>query len=367
MPEVGVEIWEEPARGSYFHPLLSALSSEEREAAFRNGRWLPPPIHHLVGLTYVESSAAGSTFTMPVTGWLMPPQGVVQGSTLFLLADGPLGSAIQFHTPPATPSTTSEISLSFIAPVTKVGQVLTARAHTVHVGRSLALSETVILDGSGRAVARGGCRMVLLPQIELPDGALAAARALPALAPTEYDTPDPYLRPVRGEVLSQEVFDRLDGLSLVRGCISGDLPAPPIAHLTGLRPIEAAEGSSTWEMPATEWHCSPVKGRLYGGATAFLAGSAVEGTIETTVAAGTAFATVDLKVYFLRPVTPDGRPLTARGTIVHRGRQVVVASSEVLDADGKRVAVAVGSAMILPGRPAMVAGAVGSGAADGEA
>jgi uncharacterized protein (TIGR00369 family) len=93
----------------------------------------------------------------------------------------------------------------------------------------------------------------------------------------------------------------------------------------------------------------------------------VEGTIETTVAAGTAFATVDLKVYFLRPVTPDGRPLTARGTIVHRGRQVVVASSEVLDADGKRVAVAVGSAMILPGRPAMVAGAVGSGAADGEA
>jgi uncharacterized protein (TIGR00369 family) len=197
--------------------------------------------------------------------------------------------------------------------------------------------------------------MVLSPQVQLPDGALEAARALPALTPPMFDTPDPYLRPVRGEALPQEVFDRLDGLSIIRGCISGELPAPPIAHLTGLRPVEADPGSSTWTLPASEWHCSPVRGRLYGGSTAFLAGSAIEGTIETAMPPGTAFATVDLKVYFLRPVDPDGRLLTARGTIVHRGRQVAVASSEVTDADGKRVAVAMGSAMILRGRPAAVA------------
>ncbi|PZR97928.1 MAG: thioesterase, partial [Candidatus Nephthysia bennettiae] len=65
-----------------------------------------------------------------------------------------------------------------------------------------------------------------------------------------------------------------------------------------------------------------------------IAGLAVEGSIETTVPAGTAFATVDLKVYFVRPVMPDGRDLRARGTVVHRGRTVAVATSEVLDADG---------------------------------
>jgi len=39
---------------------------------------------------------------------------------------------------------------------------------------------------------------------------------------------------------------------------------------------------------------------------------------------------------------------------MHRGRGVVIASSEVFDADGKKVAVATGSALVLPGRPAIV-------------
>ncbi len=70
--------------------------------------------------------------------------------------------------------------------------------------------------------------------------------------------------------------------------------------------------------------------------------------------AGTAFAPVDLKVYFLRPVSPDGRDLVALGTVIHRGRRDAIGTSQVFDADGKKVAVASGSALILPGRPATV-------------
>jgi hypothetical protein len=40
--------------------------------------------------------------------------------------------------------------------------------------------------------------------------------------------------------------------------------------------------------------------------------------------------------------------------VTHRGRSVAIASSEVFDADGKKVAVASGSALVLPGRPATV-------------
>ena len=107
-------------------------------------------------------------------------------------------------------------------------------------------------------------------------------------------------------------------------------------------------------MPASEWLCTPVPGRLYGGATAFLAGTAIDGAVQTTVPAGTAFASVDLKVYFLRPVVPNGQPLVADGTVIHRGRTVAIGTSEVFDADGKKVAVATGSALVLPGRPATV-------------
>jgi acyl-coenzyme A thioesterase PaaI-like protein len=67
-----------------------------------------------------------------------------------------------------------------------------------------------------------------------------------------------------------------------------------------------------------------------------------------------AFGPVDLKVYFLRPAPPDGRDLVARGTVIHRGRSIAIGTSEVVGADGKKVAVATGSAVILPGRPATV-------------
>jgi hypothetical protein len=60
---------------------------------------------------------------------------------------------------------------------------------------------------------------------------------------------------------------------------------------------------------------------------------------------------VDLKVYFLRPVPPDGRDLVARGTVIHRGRSIAIGTSDVFNADGKKVAVATGSAVI-PARPA---------------
>ena len=59
-------------------------------------------------------------------------------------------------------------------------------------------------------------------------------------------------------------------------------------------------------------------------------------------------------MYFLRPVSPDGRDLIARGTVIHRGRSIAIGTSEGSDGDGKKVAVATGSAVILPGRPATV-------------
>jgi hypothetical protein len=40
--------------------------------------------------------------------------------------------------------------------------------------------------------------------------------------------------------------------------------------------------------------------------------------------------------------------------VIHRGRSMVIGTSEVFDADGKKVAVATGSSVILPDRPATV-------------
>jgi hypothetical protein len=40
--------------------------------------------------------------------------------------------------------------------------------------------------------------------------------------------------------------------------------------------------------------------------------------------------------------------------MIHRGRSIAIGTSEVFDSSGKKVAVATGSAVILPGRPATV-------------
>ena len=77
-----------------------------------------------------------------------------------------------------------------------------------------------------------------------------------------------------------------------------------------------------------------------------------EAAITTVTPAGTAMASIDLKVNFLRPGIADGRELRARGTVAHAGRTIAVAHSEVVNADAKRVALATGSALLLPGRSA---------------
>ncbi|HEV3231566.1 MAG TPA: PaaI family thioesterase [Candidatus Dormibacteraeota bacterium] len=349
-------IWEEPLRGDYPDPRLLALPGLEVMRAFHDGRVLPPNIHHLVGLSFDAVERGRAVFTMPATGWLLAPQGVVAGSTLALLVDGPLGCAGQSMMPAATPYTTAEMSLSFIRPVTAESGVLTATGTCVHAGRTVVLTEVDVTDATGARVARGGSRLICLPALPIPPEVLEDLHANPPRpAVREWDTPPPWQRPARGQTLPRETWDRLGGLDVLRGCIDGSLPAPPVTHLIGIRPLSAEEGSCTWTMPASEWSSAPVPGRMYGGAIAYFAGNTVEGAIMTTIPAGAAMATVDLKVYFLRPVVPDGRPLTSSGTVVHRGRSVAVATAEVRDADGRLAALATGSAMVLPGRPARLA------------
>jgi acyl-coenzyme A thioesterase PaaI-like protein len=55
-----------------------------------------------------------------------------------------------------------------------------------------------------------------------------------------------------------------------------------------------------------------------------------------------------------KPVTSAGRDLLAREPVLHRGRTIAIGTLDVFDADGKKVAVATASAVILPGRPATV-------------
>ena len=186
------------------------------------------------------------------------------------------------------------------------------------------------------------------------------------MSPPGSDPNDPLRRQVEGEVLPQEEFERRSGLDLLRAVIAGDLPRPPIYHLTGLRLTEVAEGTATVELPCTKW-LSTSAGTIQGGFTAMLAESAMGAAAFSTVEAGTAIASLDLKVNYLRPVFPDGKPVVAKARLTHRGRTLAIVTVEITNAEGKQVALATGSSMYLPGRPANLVGVeLGSGSSDPE-
>ena len=338
-----VRIWTEPVRGSYGDTSRLALPGVERMRLGTRGQSGAPPIHHLTGLRPVEAGYGSSTFSMPVTAWLqsMVP-GLITGGVLAFLADGPLGTAIMTVLPPLGYMTTTDLTMSYLQPGTMQSGTLVGRGRLIHGGRSVALSEVTIEDGAGRLLAHGTSRGFLLTAPGAPPAAGEAQ------APRHL-TPDPYLRePVAGAPTPQGVWDRTTGLELLRRSISDPMAAPPIYHLTGLHPIEALEGRCTFALPASPWLASP-QPFLYGGAIALLADAALSGAVMTINPAGGCFAPLDLKVNFLRPVSPDGRLLSALATLTHRGRSMAVATAEVFNEEGKRVALASGSAMLLPG------------------
>ena len=338
------DIWREPPRGGSPDPQWLRLTGLERMRAFQSGEAPAPPVNRLTGARLTEVGPGIATFAMPVTPGLLGPHGLVSLGTAGILADTALGCAIMTALPPGVAFTTGEISLNALRPITTASGHLVARGRLVHAGRSLGLSDVHIEDGAGRLVVYGTSRCVLFPVRDPPPS--PAHGTEPAI-----DTPDPYLRDPAGEPIPQATWAEQGGLAVLQALVRDELPAAPLTCLTGLRLVEAAEGTTTFTLPASGWLCNPA-GTVQGGALAMLVDAALGMAVQTTVPAGTAIASLDLKVNLLRPAPPDGRALVARATVVHRGRTLAVAHGEVTDAEGRPVALATSTVTILAGRTA---------------
>jgi uncharacterized protein (TIGR00369 family) len=340
-------ILDEPVRGAFFAPAILGLSGLEQMRAGIERRAIapPPPMYHLTGMRPTAIGPGTSTFVMPSTGWLASPYGVITGGILAALADGPLGCSIQSTLPPGTPYTTSELSMSYLRPAFPDGRDLVAKGRVIHAGRSLALSEAVVYDAAGRELAHATSRCFIFPSLDPPP---AAPAELAAFEPPAYDTPDPFQREPVGLILGPEA-DALEPYELYRRCAAGEIEPPPVHYVTGSIPVTVEKGRTTWTMPASPWLCSPT-GFVEGGFLVYLADAAVASASATLAPPGTASAPIDITVKFIRPVPPDGRPLTATAEVVNHGRTLSVAGGEIRNADGKLVATALGSSMLLPGR-----------------
>jgi uncharacterized protein (TIGR00369 family) len=367
METKATRIWEEPPIGSYPDPALIGLSGFERMRAFLEGRVPFPPIFYLTEIPFTNVSRGHAGFKMPASPWFANATGIIPGGMAAVLADAPLGTALDTDLPPGVAYTTAEMSLTFLRPVrpdpkatvSASGQLL-HRTHTVGVTEAFLIDDT-----TDQLVAFASSRLAIFPPIDpIPD----PPDELPVIEqPIPGSTPEhPLRRPVQGEVLPQAEFDRLSGREMLEGWISGELPNPPLAELIGFRVTGTGDGEAEMTMPSSAWLSTALR-TVQGGFIAMLAEVTLASAAFSTVEPGTALAPLDLKVNFLRPVQPDGRELTGRAEVIHRGRTLAISSCRVENADGKPVALATGSSMYLPGRPANLIGVeLGSSSSDPE-
>jgi len=138
-------------------------------------------------------------------------------------------------------------------------------------------------------------------------------------------------------------------LEAIRMVMRGALPPPPIARLIGFAPTEVEPGRAVIAFEAGPQHANPM-GTLHGGVLCDIADAAMGIAYAATLAEGETFATLELKINFLKPVW-TGR-LTATGRVVRAGRTVGLVECDVVDDKDHLVARASSTCMTLRGAQA---------------
>lgn len=118
----------------------------------------------------------------------------------------------------------------------------------------------------------------------------------------------------------------------------------PVAKLLGMRLASAGPGIATFVMEVDERHHNPM-GSVHGGILGDLADAAMGYAVISTLAPEETFTTLEFKVNFLRPAFAGGLRCQAR--VETRGRTIAYAVADVLNDEGKVVAKAVSTNLIV--------------------
>jgi len=335
-------ITDEPCRGSIGDlRLFQKPGLETFKRLIRNE--LPgPPISRLFGMHPTEAGLGKATFAMPVNAWLGDGFGLYWGGLYALFADAPLGWAIWTTLPAGKAVATSELSMSFIRPMNIHTANMVGRAETIHTGSQVGLSMVHITDQDGRLLAFGSTRC-LITDVPLNPGEKYSP---PDTGPDE--PADPYLRPPPEDGYFS--FDQvMNGkpLELQQQTTRGK-KIFPVWRLTGYQPTAVEEGHLNAVMPSSAWFSngSPA---IYGGLLAWAAEFTMGAATYSTLSAGDVFATLDMHIRFTRPALINSGDLLLSSSVQHRGRLLRVTSCEIDNAEGKRVAMATSSALVVKG------------------
>ena len=131
---------------------------------------------------------------------------------------------------------------------------------------------------------------------------------------------------------------------------AGRVEPAPVCRLLGIEILKLdPPGTAVLAMNTDSRFHNPM-GTVEGGILGDLADLAMGHAFGTTLQGQESFTTLEMKINFLRPVW-EGR-LSATATVMHRGQTMGLVECAVVNADGKLVAKASSTVLILHGEAA---------------
>lgn len=141
------------------------------------------------------------------------------------------------------------------------------------------------------------------------------------------------------------LVSKLDGIDFLRKMAAGEISGAPLGNHINMELADVGEGAVTFHCRPDESHYNLI-GSVHGGLVCALLDSALGCATHTTLRAGCAFTSIEIKTNYLRPITADSGPLVCTAEVTKSGRRVVFADGQVLDNAGKTVATASGSLLV---------------------
>ena len=121
----------------------------------------------------------------------------------------------------------------------------------------------------------------------------------------------------------------MSGLEFIKAVFEGKLPPPPIAATMDFTGAEAEEGRVVFVSEPKEFHYNPI-GVVHGGFAMTLLDSALGCAVQTTLAQGEGYTSLETSVNFVRPITSETGSVRCEASILHRGGRIATAEGKLI-------------------------------------
>jgi len=139
------------------------------------------------------------------------------------------------------------------------------------------------------------------------------------------------------------------GLEYLQRIVASEVAGVPIGQTLGFRLVEASVGRVVLA-GTPDARSYNLIGTVHGGWAASILDTAMALATLATLDAAHDFTTLDIKVNYLRPITP-GTEVRAEGRVLHGGRRVVLCEARLTDGAEKLLAHGTGTCLVLARSP----------------